>query len=398
MPAGRGENQSPQGPSDDPTLDMTSAMGTGASGRSSGTTRDASGAMVAALSPGLVLLDRYRLVVRIGRGGMGEVYRADDLELGQSVALKFLPAEVAADAARLAMLRAEVAAARQVAHPNVCRVFDIARTDLAGGPLAFLCMEYIDGSDLSSLLERIGRFPSEKAAEIGRQVCFGLAAVHDAGFVDRDLKPSNVLLDGRGKARLADFGLASPHAAESMNLAGTPRYMAPELLDGERATRQSDIYALGLVLYELFTGRCARPEVASIDDLRKRIATPEFEPARPSSYVADLPQGVEQVILECLSHDPSLRPRSAVAVAARLPGGDPLAAALAAGETPRAVVAARDDHVDATPRGARAGPRSRARRASGRVAGNVRDVTGGRRVRRRAADRGPARAPACGGG
>jgi serine/threonine-protein kinase len=194
--------------------------------------------MVVAMAPGMVLLDRYRLVVRIGRGGMGEVYRADDLDLGQSVALKFLPAEVAADAARLAMLRAEVAAARQVAHPNVCRVFDIARTDIAGSPIAFLCMEYVDGSDLSSLLERIGRFPGEKAAEIGRQMCFGLAAVHDAGFVHRDMKPSNVLLDGRGKAPLADFGLASPSVAESMNLAGTPRYMAPEVLAGERATRQ----------------------------------------------------------------------------------------------------------------------------------------------------------------
>ncbi|MBL0926165.1 MAG: serine/threonine protein kinase [Phycisphaerales bacterium] len=317
-----------------PSENVTSDAPTGLAGVRHTRSPSSPGPAVGRFAPGEVLLHRYRLVVSLGRGGMGEVYRADDLELGQSVALKFLPAEVAADTARLAMLRAEVASARQIAHTNVCRVFDICRAETSEGPLAFLCMEYVDGSDLASLLTRIGRFPGEKAADVARQICFGLAAVHDAGFLHRDLKPGNILLDGRGRPRLADFGLAAPHDTEFRGIAGTPEYTAPEVARGERPSRRSDIYSLGLILYELFTGRAATPDVESFDDLRRRLDTPDFQPARPSTLVGDLAPGVEQAILACLDPDPAQRPPSAIAVAARLPGSDPLAAALAAGETP----------------------------------------------------------------
>jgi serine/threonine-protein kinase len=201
--------------------------------------------------PGTLLGGRYRIVGQLGRGGMGEVFRADDLKLGQPVALKFLPPDVDRDPARLTQLHTEVRMARQVSHPNVCRVYDIDEQD--GN--TFLSMEYVDGEDLASLLKRIGRFPQERALEISRQICAGLAAAHERGVIHRDLKPANVMIDGTGKVRITDFGLAG--ASGQSVRAGTPAYMAPEQLAGAEVTVRSDIYALGLVLYEIFTGQRA---------------------------------------------------------------------------------------------------------------------------------------------
>src|SRR5208337_12234 len=149
-------------------------------------------------SPGTVLIERYRIVALLGRGGMGEVYRAEDLKLGNVVALKFLPASLQNDAAALAGFHAEVRNARQVSHPNVCRVYDIG--EVSGQH--FLTMEYIDGEDLSSLLRRIGRLAPDKALETAHQICAGLAAAHDCGLLHRDLKPANIMLDGRGRVRI----------------------------------------------------------------------------------------------------------------------------------------------------------------------------------------------------
>ena len=277
-------------------------------------------------APGTVLAGRYRVVAVLGRGGMGEVYRADDLSLGQPVALKFLPEHLAADPDRLARFRKEVAAARKVSHPHVCRVYDLTEWRAGGvNPLIFLTMEYVDGEDLASLLKRVGRVPEEKGVEVARQLCGALAAVHDQGLLHRDLKPANVMLDGRGRVRLTDFGLAA--AADDLSAtevrSGTPLYQAPEQAAGREVTVRSDVYALGLVLYELFTGRRA------FADARR-----DAPPSRPSSHVAGLSPAVERVVLRCLEPDPANRPRSAAEVLAGLPGGDPLAAAVAAGETP----------------------------------------------------------------
>ena len=272
-------------------------------------------------APGTLLAGRYRLVAALGRGGMGEVYRADDLTLNQPVALKFLPPHLADDPDRLARFRKEVAIARRVSHPNVCRVYDLAEVDKQ----PFLTMEYVDGEDLASLLRRIGRVPEDKATAIARELCYGLTAVHELGLLHCDLKPANVMLDGRGKVRLADFGLAA--AVEDLNVhesrAGTPAYMAPEQFSRNEVTTRSDLFALGLVLYELFTGKQA---FAGIDR--------DTPPSAPSSHLSGLDPVVERVILCCLERDPKDRPASALAVAAALPGGDALAAALAASETP----------------------------------------------------------------
>jgi serine/threonine-protein kinase len=282
--------------------------------------------------PGMLIAERYRIISLLGRGGMGEVFRADDLSLGQTVALKFLP-EAMTDEYMLERFRNEVRIARRISHPNVCRVFDIGQTDNQ----VFLSMEYVDGEDLSSLLRRIGRLPSDKAIEIARKICAGLAAAHDKGVLHRDLKPSNIMLDGRGEVLVMDFGLAGvAHEIEDVR-SGTPAYMAPEQLSGKEVTARSDIYALGLVLYELFTGRAAfqgktREEIVRV----RRDSTIH----RPSTIVRDLDPAVERAILRCLEEDPANRPASALMVSAALPGGDPLAAALAAGETPSPQVVA----------------------------------------------------------
>jgi serine/threonine-protein kinase len=239
---------------------------------------------------------------------MGEVYRANDLLLGQTVALKFLPAQWTSDEPTLSRFRNEVRIARQVSHPNVCRVYDIGETDGS----TYLSMEYVDGEDLASLLRRIGRLPPDKALEISRQLCAGLAAAHDKGVVHRDLKPGNIMLDGQGHLRITDFGLAGVAGELKDIRSGTPAYLSPEQRSGQEVTARSDIYALGVVLHEVFTGK---------------------RPSSDSSH-PDLAPDVDRVIRRCLAEEPAKRPTSALQVAAALPGGDPLAAALAAGETP----------------------------------------------------------------
>ena len=223
-------------------------------------------------------------------------------------------------------------------------MYDVGEVD----GLPFLTMEYVDGEDLSSLLRRIGRLPEDKALDLARQMCAGLAAAHERGILHRDLKPANVMIDGEGKVRITDFGLAAVAGAAGQSRAGTPAYMAPELLAGKDASVQSDLYALGLVFYELFTGR--RAFIAqSIADLVRQQS--ESQLTTPTSLVRDLDPAIEKTILRTLAREPELRPASALAVAASLPGGDPLAAALAAGETPspEMVAAAGEQRRVATP-------------------------------------------------
>jgi serine/threonine-protein kinase len=286
--------------------------------------------------PGTILNQRYRISSRLGRGGMGDVYQAYDLTLGQNVALKFLPEGfVASDDAR-ERLRQEVRLARQVSHPNVCRVYDIGDVDRA----PFLSMEYVDGEDLASLLRRIGRLPTDKALDIARKLCAGLGAAHEKHVLHRDLKPANIMIDGRGEVIITDFGLAAVSGTVPAQRAreGTRAYMSPEQLAGREVTARSDLYALGLVLYEMFTGKRAF-QSGSEDELARLQR--DSTPASMTSVVKDLDPAVERVILRCLAHDPRQRPASAKLVALALPGGDPLAAALAAGETPSPDLVAR---------------------------------------------------------
>jgi serine/threonine-protein kinase len=294
--------------------------------------------------PGQVLAERYRMVGLLGRGGMGEVYRADDLKLGQPVALKFLPQDVESDPERLDRFLNEVRLSLRVTHPHVCRVFDIGQVTFAADSRAgttrhFLSMEYVDGEDLASLLRRIGRLPEDKGVEIARQLCAGLAAAHDEGVLHRDLKPANIMIDGRGRAKITDFGLASATAGVVGREArtGTPQYMAPEQFDGRELSVQTDLYSLGLVLYEVFTGKRAFESHDVLEMMAMRSSTP----SAPAALVNGLNPIVVVANMRCLEPDPARRPKSASALAAALPGGDPLAMAIAAGETPSPEMVAR---------------------------------------------------------
>lgn len=261
---------------------------------------------------GELVAGRYRIVAPLGRGGMGDVYRAQDTRLDHEVALKFLPERAANDDRMIERLVSEVRIGRQIAHPNVCRLYDIA--DDRGQ--TFIAMEFVDGEDLASLLRRIGRLPSDKAMMLTRDLASGLAAAHDLGVIHRDLKPANVMIDGRGHAKITDFGLAvlrsDAHAGE---FAGTPTYMAPEQLDGSAVNARSDLYALGLVLYEMFTGRRLF-DADSMAEIRRLHERPK---PSISSSVGDIDPSIESLILSCLEENPEKRPASAYALLERLP-------------------------------------------------------------------------------
>jgi serine/threonine-protein kinase len=313
-------------PSEAATVAMRgTASTTSASSRPSSTSSADEGRFV----PGTLIAGRYRIISLLGRGGMGEVYRATDLTLAQPVALKFLPDSGADWQRALERFHNEVRIARQVSHPNVCRVYDVGEAE--GMP--YISMEYVDGEDLASLLQRIGRLPSDKALEIARKICAGVAAAHDKGVIHRDLKPANIMLDKRGNVVVMDFGLAA--VADELRGAevhsGTPAYMAPEQLRGEEVTARSDIFALGMVLYEIFTGKRAYEAVTRAELIRLEESA---QIVSMSSLAAEIDPAVEKAIRRCLDPEPAKRPQTALSVAAALPGGDPLAAALAAGETP----------------------------------------------------------------
>jgi hypothetical protein len=194
----------------------------------------------------------------------------------------------------------------------------------------FLSMEYVDGEDLQALLRRIGRLPVDKVKEIAQQLCAGLTAAHDKGVLHRDLKPANILIDERGQVRITDFGLAKLVQEELTEICGTPAYMAPEQLLHGHTTIQSDIYSLGLVLWEALTGdrvfRGTRQEIHRFHE----ISTDAEPPASLESIDIDL----ERVIRQCLEKEPTARPPSVRAVSASLPGGDPLSLIVSMGMTP----------------------------------------------------------------
>ncbi|HUR34989.1 MAG TPA: protein kinase [Vicinamibacterales bacterium] len=247
-------------------------------------------------NPGDVFAGRYRMVTRLGRGGMGDVWRADDLVLETPVALKLIKSS--GPAARSQVLN-EVRLARQITHPAVCRVFDVGEDS----GIVFFSMELVNGEDLATLLRRVGRLTTERVLEIARQLCSGLAAAHAQGVLHRDLKPANILIDNHGRVIITDFGIAILREdGLQRKLIGTPGYMAPEqLTPGATLTECTDIYALGLILYELLVGQ---------HPFNNRLRG-TAEPPTPSSRVTGVDPRLEHVILQALKIDPRQRPHTA---------------------------------------------------------------------------------------
>ncbi len=265
-----------------------------------------------AFEAGQVFAGRYRIVALLGRGGMGAVYRADDLTLGVPVALKFV---LGSTPEHVEALRNEVRLAREVSHPSVCRVYDVGESD----GRHFVTMEFVEGEDLERQLRRLGRVPPAKVMEIARELCAGLAEAHARGVLHRDLKPANVLIDAAGRARITDFGIAIREGGGRGPLAGTPAYMAPEQLDPDGlVTERTDLYALGLVLSELLTGRRVC-DAGSVPEARALHRSIRKQP--PSRMVSEVDPRLERQILHALEEDPAGRPASARAMATALEGG-----------------------------------------------------------------------------
>jgi tetratricopeptide (TPR) repeat protein/TolB-like protein len=291
-------------------------------------------AFTPALSPGEVLTGRFRIVAFVGEGAIGEVYEAEDLELGGRLAVKTLHPAIAGDERALQRFKREIQIARQVTHPNVCRIFDLfhhqrtrrRRATDAAGAIAFLTMELLRGEPLSERLARHGRMTAADALPIARQMAAALTAAHAAGIVHRDFKSGNVMLvdaAGRGsRAVVTDFGLARSSTAPSsltgtQTLVGSPAYMSPEQVTGDEVTAASDIYSFGIVLYEMVTGTLPFTGETAFRVALKRLEEP---PRPPRATVPDLDPRWEEAILGCLQRDPGRRYDCAADVAAALAG------------------------------------------------------------------------------
>jgi serine/threonine protein kinase/class 3 adenylate cyclase len=242
------------------------------------------------------LPERYEVIGEVGRGGMGVVYKALDRETGELVALKVLMPEIASDEKVLERFKNELRLARKITHKYVCRIHDLYRTP----DCSFISMEFVEGESLRSTLNRFGTLSIRKTVQIGQQVCEGLQEAHAQGIVHRDLKPENVILDQNGNVKLMDFGIARSVSVTSTSpdvVMGTPAYMAPEQAEGKAADSRADIYALGLLLYEMLTGI---PAFVGDTPIALAIKQIQENPAPPHLLEPSLPPRIERVILQCL--------------------------------------------------------------------------------------------------
>jgi serine/threonine protein kinase/Flp pilus assembly protein TadD len=265
-------------------------------------------APVRELTTGSTFAGRYHVIEELGRGGMGRVYKVHDTELNEKIALKLLRPEVAADPDTVERFRNELKSARLVVHKNVCRMFDIGRAE--GAP--YITMEYVHGEDLKRLIRKIGQMPAGRTASIARQIAEGLAEAHGHGIVHRDLKPQNIMVDEGGNVRIMDFGIARSLEKKSITgagvMIGTPEYMSPEQVEGKPVDARSDIYSLGIILYEMMTGRVPfegdTPFTVGVKHKSEMPRDPrELNPA--------IPQDLGRLIMRCLEKEKEKRFQSA---------------------------------------------------------------------------------------
>jgi serine/threonine-protein kinase len=260
----------------------------------------------AILAPGTAFGPRYRIECLLGQGGMGAVYKAYDKDLNRVVALKLVRPELTSDASSMQRFKQELLLASKISHKNILRIHDLG--DAEG--VKFISMAYVEGEDLHHALEREGRLPVRRALKIARQLCAGLDAAHREGVVHRDLKPQNILIDGADNAYVSDFGLAKSlqeGAALSTRtgaVLGTPRYMSPEQVQGKPADHRTDIYSLGLILYEMTTGDVPFKGDSAFQEMYQRVTQ---EPKSPKELNPELPDYLVRIILRCLERDTGLR-------------------------------------------------------------------------------------------
>jgi serine/threonine protein kinase/Tfp pilus assembly protein PilF len=269
------------------------------------------------LAPGETFAGRYQVIEDLGQGGMGRVYKVYDTEVREKLALKLLNPEIASDDRTIERFRSELRLARTISHRNICRMHDLGRD----GSTYFITMEYVPGEDLKSLIHRIGALPVGKAVSLAREVCAGLAEAHRVGVVHRDLKPQNIMIDRDGNARIMDFGIARSIKGRGITganvLIGTPEYMSPEQVEGKEAGPRSDLYSLGIVLFEMLTGRLPfeGESALSVAVKQKSEAPPD-----PRAFNGQVPEDLSRLVLRCLEKAPEKRPPGAAELSDELAG------------------------------------------------------------------------------
>jgi serine/threonine protein kinase/tetratricopeptide (TPR) repeat protein len=256
------------------------------------------------LTTGSTFAGRYQVIEELGKGGMGRVYKVLDAEVQEKVALKILKPEIAADEETIERFRNELRFARKISHKNVCRMYDLSREQ----GTQFITMEYVEGENLKSLMRRMGQFSIGKAVSVARQVGEGLAEAHQLGVVHRDLKPQNIMIDNDGNVRIMDFGIARSLKGKGITdervMIGTPEYMSPEQVDGAEADGRADIYALGVVLYEMLTGKVPfEGDNALSVALKHKTEIPHD----PRELNPQIPEALSAMILKCLEKDRAKR-------------------------------------------------------------------------------------------
>ncbi len=267
------------------------------------------------LAPGSLLGQRYEILRILGEGGMGAVYKARDIELNRMVALKVIRPDLAGHQAIIDRFKQELLLATQVTHKNVIRIYDLSEAD----GMKFITMEYVEGEDLRGLMQKKGKLSPEEAVEIMQQTCRALEAAHSAGIIHRDLKPQNIMQDKSGRILVMDFGLARTLEGDGMTqtgaLVGTMDYMSPEQALGKDLDQRSDLFALGLIFYELLTGKMPYKADSVVASLLKRTQ----EKAAPvSSHDATIPGPLSNIVSKCMEPDVKLRYQSSAEILADL--------------------------------------------------------------------------------
>jgi len=267
------------------------------------------------LARGTIFAGRYEIIEELGKGGMGRVYRVEDKKLDQEVALKLIKHEIANDKKNIERFRNELKLARKIRHKNVCGMFDLGETEGAH----FITMEYIDGEDLKSMIRMIGKLSTGKAILIAKQVCEGLTEAHGLGVVHRDLKPSNIMIDKFGNAKIMDFGIARSLKAKGITgtgvMIGTPEYMSPEQVEAKDIDQRSDIYSLGIIMYEMLTGN---PPFEAETPFALGVKHKSEAPKNPMEFNPQIPDDLSKTILKCLEKEKNSRYQSAADVRSEL--------------------------------------------------------------------------------
>ncbi len=259
------------------------------------------------LTTGSTFAERYQIIEELGKGGMGKVYKVHDTKIKEKIALKLIKPEIAKDKKTIERFSNELRLTRKIRHKNVCQMFDLGEVQ----GTQFITMEYVPGEDLSSSIRRFGQLPVGKSISIANQICEGLAEAHRLGVVHRDLKSNNIMIDQEGNVRIMDFGIARSLEAKSITdagvMIGTPEYMSPEQVEGKETDQRSDIYSLGIILYEMVTGRVPfQGDTPFTIGMKHKSEMPE----NPKELNTQIPDDLNNVILKCLDKDKEKRYQS----------------------------------------------------------------------------------------